>query len=128
MRKEGNVSGRTGTSEGAAGLDGNGFAPFAAQGMDAMMRAGNAWMKGVGSINEEILSFSQEQLGKYMDAGQSLLRSSSVEQAMSTHYDLARSTLESYSREANKLLSLTADIAREAWKPVEARATGATEP
>lgn len=126
MRKEGNGSGRTASSEGAAGLE-NVFSPFAAQGMDAMMRAGNVWMKGVGSINEEVLSFSQEQLGKCVDAGQSLLRCSSVEQAMTTQYDLARSTLESYSREANKLLSLTAEIAREAWTPVEARATGTTE-
>jgi hypothetical protein len=124
MRKEGNGSGRTGSSEGMAGLDGNMFAPFAAPGMEAMIRAGNVWMKGVGSLNEEVLSFSQEQLGKYMNAGQSLLHCSSIEQAMSTQYDLARNALESYSREANKLLSLTAEIAREAWTPVETRAAG----
>ena len=120
MRKEGNGNGRTGRDS-EAGLDANMFAPFAAQGMEAMMRAGNVWMKGVGSLNEEVLSFSQEQLGKCMDAGQSLLRCSSLEQAVSTQCDLARNAFESYSREASKLLSLTTEIAREAWTPVETR-------
>lgn len=121
MRKEGNGSGRT-SRDSEAGLDANMFAPFAAQGMEAMIRAGNVWMKGVGSLNEEVLSFSQEQLGKCMDAGQSLLRCSSLEQAVATQRDLARDAFESYSREANKLLSLTTEIAREAWTPVETRA------
>lgn len=120
MRKEGNGSGRT-SRDSEAGLDANMFAPFAAQGMEAMIRAGNVWMKGVGSLNEEVLSFSQEQLGKCMDAGQSLLRCSSLEQAVATQRDLARDAFESYSREANKLLSLTTEIAREAWTPVETR-------
>ena len=127
MRKEGNGSGRTGRSDGDTGMDFGSFTPFAAQGLEAMVRAGNVWIKGVGSLNEEVLTFSQDQLGKCMDAGQSLLRCSSVEQAFSTQYDLARNALESYSREANKLFSLTAEIAREAWTPGEAPTAGAGE-
>lgn len=121
MRKDGNGNGRSGRDE--AGMDFSAVAPFAAQGLEAMMRAGNAWMKGVGSLNEEMLSFSQDQLGKYMDASQSLLRCSSLEQALSTQCDLARSTLETYSREANKLMSLTAQIARDTWMSGEAGVT-----
>ena len=120
MRKDGNGNTRSGRDE--AGMDFSGFAPFAAQGLEAIVRAGNVWMKGVGSLNEEVLSFSQDQLGKYMDASQSLLRCSSLEQALSTQGDLARSTLETYSREANKLLSLTAQIARDAWASGESSA------
>ena len=127
MRKEGNVSGRTGRGEGDAGVDFGSFAPFAAQGLEAMVRAGNVWVKGVGSLNEEVLSFSQDQLGKCMDASQSLLRCSSFEQAVSTQCDLARNALESYSREANKLFSLTAEIAREAWAARDASTATAGE-
>lgn len=122
MRKDGN--GRSGRNESDIGMDLSGFSPFAAQGLETVVRAGNVWMKGLGSLNEEVLSFSQEQLGKCLDASQSLLRCSSVEQAVSTQCDLARSTLESYSREANKLFSLTAEIAREAWKPTATAAAG----
>ena len=61
MRKD-----STGSRDGDTGPDFNAFAPFAAQGLDAMVRAGNVWMKGVGSMNEEVLTFSQEQLGKCM--------------------------------------------------------------
>lgn len=117
MRKDSTGSERNGRNDGDMRPDLNAFAPFAASGLEAMMRAGNVWMKGVGSLNEEVLTFSQEQLGKCVEAGQSLARCSSVEQALSTQCDLARTTLESYSREANKLLSLTATIAREAWTP-----------
>ena len=96
------------------------------------MRASNAWIKGVGSLNEEMLTFSQEQLGKCMEAGQSLLRCSSVEQAITAQCDIARNTLESCYREANKLIALSSDIAREAWSqgspaPASAEAAAAGE-
>ena len=128
MRKDSTGSERNGRSDGDMGMDFNAFAPFATQGLEAMVRAGNVWMKGVGSLNEEVFTFSQEQLGKCVEAGQSLARCASVEQALSTQCDLARTTLENYSREANKLLSLTATIARDAWAPVREtsiRETGA---
>jgi hypothetical protein len=91
-----------------------GFGNFAHPSLEAAVRAGNAWIKGVGSLNEEMLSFSQEQLGKCVEAGQSLMRCASVEQAITAQCDIARNTLESCYREANKLISMTGDIARQA--------------
>ena len=107
-------SGRTGRPNGALGADFTAFGGFAPPGMEAAVRAGNAWMKGVGSLNEEMISFSQEQLSKCVEAGQSLLRCSSVEQAITMQCDLARNTIESCYREAGKLFTMTSDIAREA--------------
>ena len=114
MRKDGG-NGRSGRFEGTSGSEFMGLGPFPAPGVEAAMRAGNAWIKGVGSLNEEMLTFSQEQLGKYVEAGQSLLRCSSFEQAITAQCDIARNTLESCYREANKLIALSSDIAREAW-------------
>jgi hypothetical protein len=90
------------------------FGGFAPPSMEAAVRASNAWMKGLGTLNEEMISFSQEQLGKCMEAGQSLMRCASVEQAITTQVDIARSTIESYYREADKLISMTSDIAKDA--------------
>ncbi len=113
MRKDGN-SGRSGRSD-FPGSEFMTFSGFAPPNMEAAMRASNAWVKGLGSLNEEIISFSQEQVGKCVEAGQSLMRCGSVEQAISTQCDIARNTVESYYREANKLISLTSDMAREAF-------------
>ena len=113
MRKEGN-SGRSGRSPEQLGADFMGLSAFAPPNMEAALRASNAWVKGLGSLNEEIITFSQEQLGKCVEASQSLMRCGSVEQAITTQCDIARNTVESYYREANKLISLTNDIAREA--------------
>lgn len=114
MRKEGTSSGRSGRMGAQPGPDFAAFGAFAPPNMEAAVRAGNAWVKGLGTLNEEMISFSQEQLGKCMEAGQSLMRCASVEQAISTQCDIARSTVESYYREANKLITMTSDIAREA--------------
>lgn len=88
---------------------------FANPSVEAAVRASNIWLKGIGTLNEEMLSFSQEQISKYMEAGQSLLQCSSVDQAISKQQELARGTIESYYREATKLVELTSEIARKTW-------------
>lgn len=113
MRKDGNT-GRNGRFDSQPGSEFMALGTFAPPSVEVALRASNVWMKGVGSLNEEMLSFSQEQLGKYMEAGQSLLRCSSLEQAITAQCDIARNTLESCYREANKLIALSSDIAREA--------------
>ena len=120
MRKEGNT-GRNARSD-FPGADFMGFNGFTPPSMEAALRASNAWVKGMGSLNEEIISFSQEQLGKCVEAGQSLMRCGSVEQAITTQCDIARNAVESYYREANKLISLTGDMAREALAQSNAQA------
>lgn len=116
MRKDdSNGHGARSTGD-VTGADVMGFGAFANPGLEAAFRASNVWLKGMGSLNEEMLSFSQEQLGKYMEASQSLMRCASMEQAITTQCDIARTTLESCYREASKLLSLTSDIARQTLK------------
>jgi hypothetical protein len=113
MRKD-TSSARAGEGRGQTVPDFAAFGGFAPPNVEAAFRAGNAWMKGIGTLNEEMISFSQEQLSKCVEAGQSLLKCSSFEQAISIQSDLAKSALDSYYREANKLISMTSDIAREA--------------
>jgi hypothetical protein len=97
---------------------------FANPTVEAAVRASNTWLKGIGSLNEEMLSFSQEQISKYMEAGQSLLQCSSVDQAISKQQELARGTIESYYREATKLVDLTSEIARKTWTERSVGAAG----
>ena len=92
-----------------------GLGAFATPTVEAAMRAGDIWIKGLGSLNEEMVTFSQQQMKKAMEASQSLLQCSTFDQMLSTQQELARGTIESYSREANKLLDLTSDIARKTW-------------
>jgi hypothetical protein len=52
------------------------------------------------------------------------MRCSSFEQAITTQCDIAKSALDSYYREANKLISLTSEIAIEAASQAPAPAGG----
>jgi hypothetical protein len=113
MPKEDRITGN-GKPE-AKVVDMLGLGSFTNPGVEAAMRAGNTWLKGWGSLNEEMLSFSQEQVNKCMEASQSLLQCSSFDQALVKQQELARNAIESYSREATKLLDLTSEIARKTW-------------
>jgi hypothetical protein len=110
MAKDDRANGKTETKA-AADMLGS----FAAPGMEAVMRAGDMWIKGMGSLNEEIISFSQQQMKKAVEASQSLMQCSTLDQALAAQQDIARGTLESYYRECNKILDLTGDLARKTW-------------
>jgi hypothetical protein len=92
-----------------------GLGGLATPSVEAAVRASHIWLQGLGSLNEEMLSFSQQQISKYMEASQSMLQCSSVDQAISKQQELARGTIESYYREATKLIDLTSEIARKTW-------------
>lgn len=116
MAKEDRIG--NGRSEGRP-ADFLGLGAFATPPVEAAVRAGNLWIKGLGSLNEEMISFSQQQITKAMEASQSLMQCSSVDQAIEKQQELARGTIESYAREATKLLDLTSDLARKAWAQAE---------
>ncbi len=127
MRKEGG-NGSSSRFESKTASEFMNLGALPGQSVEAAMRAGNAWLRGIGSLNEEIMTFSQEQFGKCVEAQQSLMRCSSMDQAFSTQCDIARNTIESCYREANKLLSLSNEIAREAWMPAASGRSETTTP
>ncbi|MDJ0948711.1 MAG: phasin family protein [Alphaproteobacteria bacterium] len=90
--------------------------------MEAFVRAGEAVLKGMVSLNEEVMSFADKRMRAQIDTSQSLAKCSTFAEAMELQSEFARSATEDYLEEANKLLSLSAEVTKEGMVPWEAHA------
>lgn len=80
--------------------------------MDAFLRASEAVLKGMASLNEEVISFADKRLRASFDTGQSLVKCSNIAEAMELQSDYAREATEDYLEEATKILNLSAEVTK----------------
>jgi len=90
--------------------------------MDAFLRASEAVLKGMASLNEEVMSFADKRIRASIDTGQSLVKCSNFAEAMELQSEFARSATEDYMEEASKLLNLSAEVTKEGIAPWETQA------
>ncbi len=90
--------------------------------MDAFLRASEAVLKGMASLNEEVMSFADKRMRASIDTSQSLVKCSNFAEAMELQSEFARSATEDYMEEASKLLNLSAEVTKEGIAPWEAQA------
>ena len=95
--------------------------------MEAFMRAGEAVLKGVGTLGEEMVTFAEKRVRASMDTTQSLVRCGSFAEAFELQSQYARSATEEYFTEATKIFSLSAKIAKDGMAPIESQAREAAE-
>ncbi|MCP4330219.1 MAG: phasin family protein [Alphaproteobacteria bacterium] len=87
-------------------VDANGTA------MDAMIRSGEATLKGMATINEEMMNFADKRARASIDTCQSLVRCVTFAEAMELQSQYARSVSEAYMTQASRILNLSAEIAK----------------
>lgn len=90
--------------------------------MDAFLRASEAVLRGVASLNEEVLSFADKRMRASIDTSQSLVKCSTFAEAMELQSRFARSATEDYLQEATKLLNLSASVTKEGMAQWESHA------
>ena len=92
---------------------------FSQFGLDATMRSFGEWNRGWQAIASEMTDYTKRSFEEGTATWEKLAGARSIEQAVEIQTDFAKRSLEDYVAQMSKLGSMYAEIAREAYKPVE---------
>jgi len=95
-----------------------------AGGIETLMHSGNALMKAVGELNNELLGFTKQRFDAGLAVSQSLAKCKTVQAAMEVQMDFARTEAQIYLDEARKIMELTTQAAMNGLKPLQEVANG----
>ena len=95
--------------------------------MDKALKSYSVTSKGLQAIATETAEFTKKNFEASVSHFQTLMSAKSVEAAIEIQSSFAKTLLEGYMAEMTKLGEMYADLAKEAYKPVEAAAATATE-
>jgi phasin family protein len=98
---------------------------FGKDSMDTVMASFDAWTKTVQAIAAEIADFSKKYSEESTAASEKLMTAKSLETAMEVQTEYVKSSYEGFVAEATRLSELYADLAREAYIPMQANELGA---
>jgi hypothetical protein len=93
--------------------------------VDAAMRILGEWSKGWQTIATEMSDYTKRSFEEGTATFEKLLSAKSVEQAVEIQTGFAKRAYDSYMHQMSKIGGLYAELAREAYKPVEKALQGA---
>ena len=92
------------------------FGPF---NMDATMKAFGEWNKGWQAIAAEITDYTKKSFEEGTATFEKLASAKSVEQAIEIQTGFAKRAYDGYMHQMSKIGGMYAELAKEAYKPVE---------
>ena len=95
------------------------FQKFGQYNMDAAMKMFGEWSKGWQTIAVEMTDYTKRSFEEGTATSEKLLSAKSMEQAMEIQSGYARRAYDGYLHQMSKLGGLYAELAKEAYKPVE---------
>jgi len=95
------------------------FQKFGQYNMDAAVKMFGEWSKGWQAIAAEMTDYTKRSFEEGTATFEKLLSAKSMEQAMEIQSGYARRAYDGYLNQISKLGGLYADLAKEAYKPVE---------
>ena len=93
---------------------------FGKNGMDMAMTAAGAWNKAAQAIAVELVDYTKKSAESSAAVWEKLLGAKSLEKAIEVQTEYFRSSYEDFVAEATKLGELYIDLAKQAYKPLEA--------
>ncbi|MFK7941326.1 MAG: phasin family protein [Paracoccaceae bacterium] len=100
---------------------------FSQQNMEALVESGKVMAKATEEMNAEMIAFSKKSYQDSMAAAKELTSSKSVSEFFEKQTEFAKTTFESYVAEATKLNDIYASAAKQAFEPLNARFSKASE-
>ena len=88
-------------------------------GFEAFMKSSDSMFRAMASINSEIIDFTDKRVRAVWDTTQSMVKCNTWSEAFEIQSKHAKSAMEEYIAEGNKLLNLSAQAGREGWAPIE---------
>ena len=92
---------------------------FGKEGFDAALRSYGEWNKGFQVIASKATDYTKKSFEDATRAFEQLLGAKSIEQAIEIQSTYAKKAYDTWVAEATKLSELYANLARDAYKPVE---------
>ena len=93
---------------------------FSKSSMDMALTSFGAWTKGAQAIAVEVVDYSRKSAESSATAWEKLMSAKSLEKALEVQSQYLRSSYEDFVAEVTKLGELYVDLAKQAYKPVEA--------
>jgi hypothetical protein len=93
---------------------------FGKNSVDMALTSFGAWTKGAQAIAVEMVDYSKKSAESSAAAWEKLMGANSVEKALEVQSQYLRSSYEDFVAEATKLSELYIDLAKQAYKPIEA--------
>ena len=101
------------------------FQKLGQQNVDTAMKLMGEWSKGWQSIAAEMTDYTKRSFEEGTATVEKLLTAKSFEQAVEIQTGYAKRAYDDYMHQVSKLGGLYADLAKEAYKPVEKALAGA---
>ena len=95
------------------------FQKLGQQNVDAAMKAIGDWSKGWQAIAAEMTDYTKRSFEEGTATVEKLLSAKSIEQAVEIQTGYAKRAYDDYMHQFSKIGGLYADLAKEAYKPVE---------
>jgi hypothetical protein len=95
------------------------FQKFGQHNMDAAMKVFGEWNKGWQAIAAEMTDYTKRSFEESTATFEKLLTAKSVEQAIEIQSGFAKRAYDGYMHQMSKIGGMYAELAKEAYKPVE---------
>lgn len=95
--------------------------------MKAFMKANEAMIEGMLALGREVMTFGNARLTHDLKTSEALMRCHGADEAFRVQCDFARDAAQQYLDEATRLMTLTAQLTRDCWIPLQERAQDAIE-
>jgi hypothetical protein len=102
-----------------------GFQKFGQQNVDVAMKMFGEWSRGWQAIAAEMTDYTKRSFEEGTATVEKLLSAKSFEQAVEIQTGYAKRAYDDYMHQVSKIGGLYADLAKEAYKPVEKALQGA---
>jgi hypothetical protein len=102
------------------------FQKVGQQNVDAAMKVLGQWSKGWQTIAAEMTDYTKRSFEESTATVEKLLSAKSIEQAVEIQTGYAKRAYDDYMHQVSKIGGLYADLAKEAYKPVEKALQSAT--
>ncbi len=95
--------------------------------MSAFTEATQNMLRGAMAFNNEVMSFATKRLQQNFETGLSLTSCHDAGEACRLQVEYGHSAAEQYLEEANRIMSLATEVARDSWAPIESQAQATVE-
>ncbi len=97
------------------------------QNLEALVASATATAKGAESLNAQVLAYGKTAVEKHVEAVKAMSSARSVQEVIELQTSYAKSSMETYLAEMNRASETFSAMMKDAFRPINARATAAVE-